>query len=30
MIGWLVWTGIVRPVGYALAVCDYVRGRVCG
>lgn len=28
MIGWLVWNGFVRPVGYALAVCDYVRGRV--
>lgn len=30
MIGWLVWNLGVRPVGYALAVCDYVRGRVCG
>lgn len=27
MIGWLVWTCYVRPVGYVLAVCDYVRGR---
>jgi len=28
MIGWLVWNGFVRPVGYVLAVCDYVRWRM--
>jgi hypothetical protein len=28
MIGWLVWNLGVRPMGYALAVCDYVRWRM--